>query len=543
MRPAIQAFALIVVLAATTPGSNAEAAAPEIPVVVIDGKGHGHGVGMPQDGALAMGKAGSSAEQIMAFFFPGTSITRANGSVRVSVAEGNATGTFTLGFPEGGDVRGGPISVHVGRGGRVAVSHDGSAYRAEALAGAADAQGTGPVADPASEQAAAAQQEETTTSTTESEPTPQTTSPPASPAPASTTSPLRATGTDGAVVVVESRSRQYRGTIEAIAGGGKFRLVNDVNVEDYLRGMGEVRNPSWPAAGLEAQAIAARTYALRAAGGGQRPGGFHLYDDQRSQVYLGRQVEYAAMDGAVARTRGKVVTYNGSLAATVYSAGAGGFTATALEGFGPGASNRPYLKAVQYTTADPKPWHVEVSLTAVATRLGYSGKPSGVSVVAKGPSGRALKVRIDGSSGAKEVDGVTFDAKLGLKSTLFTLRGDVSSTAPPPLAPPKEIDFQEIFGDDAVIINDSGLVGLRGDGKQPRTQGTQRLALAQISSNDSGALGRALILTLVLGVTLVIGWFLAMQRSPYVATLTERARDSLASRISQRRKGPPDHRI
>ena len=40
--------------------------------------------------------------------------------------------------------------------------------------------------------------------------------------------------------------------------------LNQVDVEHYLRGMGEVRDPSWPAAALRTQAVAARTYALRA---------------------------------------------------------------------------------------------------------------------------------------------------------------------------------------------------------------------------------------------------------------------------------------
>ena len=82
----------------------------------------------------------------------------------------------------------------------------------------------------------------------------------------------------------------------------RLRLVNHVDVEQYLRGMGEVRDPGWPASALRAQAIAARTYALRAmAGGGQ------LCDTQQCQVYLGAQAEYGAMDKAVTATRGQVV--------------------------------------------------------------------------------------------------------------------------------------------------------------------------------------------------------------------------------------------
>src|SRR5436190_876470 len=78
--------------------------------------------------------------------------------------------------------------------------------------------------------------------------------------------PLRAVPRRGATVVVRATGRRYRGMMEAtgLPGAGGLRLVNELDVESYLRGMGEVRDPSWPPASLRAQAIAARTYALRA---------------------------------------------------------------------------------------------------------------------------------------------------------------------------------------------------------------------------------------------------------------------------------------
>jgi stage II sporulation protein D len=219
-------------------------------------------------------------------------------------------------------------------------------------------------------------------------------------------------------------------------------LVNELDVEDYLRGMGEVRNPTWPAAGLEAQAVAARTYALRAARAGLRPEGFSLYDDNRSQVYLGRAAEYPAMDKAVSKTKGRVLAFNGALAATVYSASAGGITASAPEGFGPKAPNRPYLGVTRYDTADPRPWHLEVAPADIAARLNYPGPPGVIAVSDRGPSGRALKVTLEGPSGALTVDGTTFAAALGLHSTLFDLGFTTATAAPPP--PPAPTALQQL---------------------------------------------------------------------------------------------------
>src|SRR5690606_36952158 len=121
------------------------------------------------------------------------------------------------------------------------------------------------------------------------------------PAPAPTTSPERVTGSSvwavpagGGLLGLPEVGARYRGVVEAAAGGDGLRVVNELDVEQYLRGMGEVRNPSWPQASLQAQAVAARTYALRA----MRANG-EICATQRCQVYLGQQAEYAAMDEAV----------------------------------------------------------------------------------------------------------------------------------------------------------------------------------------------------------------------------------------------------
>ena len=56
----------------------------------------------------------------------------------------------------------------------------------------------------------------------------------------------------------------FRGAIEVRRNGGGLAVVNEVTLEDYVRGIDEVP-ASWPAAALQAQAIAARTYAAHTA--------------------------------------------------------------------------------------------------------------------------------------------------------------------------------------------------------------------------------------------------------------------------------------
>lgn len=400
-RVASVAFAVLVFV----PPPAARAA---VPVLVLDGSGWGHGVGMAQDGAYRMGRAGTDTAGILRQFYPGTRPARTGGSVRVGIAA-FPSGEALLAFPGGGQVRDDATGVkafplQVPPGGEVLVRFDGSRYGAELLGG------TSTAAFPL----------------------------------LSAVHPPRAVPLPGGTVAVPASGRRYRGVIEAtgIPGGAGLRLVNELDVESYLRGMGEVRDPSWPPASLRAQAIAARTYALRAmATSGE------ICADERCQVYLGQQAEYPAMDEAVLRTAGQVLTFGGQLASTFYSANGGGVSATPEEGFGPTAGSPPavpYLRAAAYPTGDATPWSVTVALAQVAARLGYRGELSSVTVARTGPSGRALSVALEGNAGGRTVTGIDFARALGLRSTLFRVRlgsGDGAS-APPPATlfqvPPEE---------------------------------------------------------------------------------------------------------
>ena len=241
-------------------------------------------------------------------------------------------------------------------------------------------------------------------------------------------SPLLVEPTDGTTTVYGGRA--YRGRFELRPGGG-VRVVNELDVEQYLRGMGEITDARWPAAALEAQAIAARTYAFRtmAAAGEVCP-------TQRCQVYFGVRAEYSAMDRAVAATRGRVVTYDrGKLAITFYSASGGGTIASPEEAFG-GKSDISYLQPGTYPTGDLKSWVVTVTLDELGRRVGYLGRPSGVVVTRVGPSGRAMEVTVTGSGSPLTIPGPRFDAALGLRSTFFTLTQAASPPASDALSEP-----------------------------------------------------------------------------------------------------------
>jgi SpoIID/LytB domain protein len=246
---------------------------------------------------------------------------------------------------------------------------------------------------------------------------------------ASSSRPLWAAPDNSGVTSVSASGRRYRGEIEASAdsGGSSIDLVNQLDVESYLMGMGEVQDPSWPLASLEAQAIVERTYALRAM---QAAG--EICDDTRCQVYLGQQAEYGAQDQAVRDTSGQVLGYGGQFVAAVFSANGGGYSATPEEGFGSSNAAYPYLRAAPYPTDNTDPWTITISLADVASRLGYAGTLTSLAVTSTGPSGRALSVGLQGSAGPATVSGLEVEADLGLRSNLFQMHDLISATAPPP---------------------------------------------------------------------------------------------------------------
>jgi SpoIID/LytB domain protein len=460
-------LALAGVLVAPVPARVAAAAvgAPAAPAsspdVVIDGKGWGHGVGMSQDGALAMGLAGAGTEDILDAFYPGTSIGHRSGDVDVTLFEGAHPQSVTVALPGGGEIRdasgdqpaGFPISVSSG--GSVRISAGGAGMVAAPLNGASaadnsvDVQASGPPASGTSAAAASAP------ATPESPPTslllglipvpvpttaPAAAAPPAVPGATSAGADartgageptsghsLRIVPEGSSAVELPDQGRRYGGSMEAVPdGGGGLQFINHIDVEHYLRGMGEVRDPGWPAAALRAQAIAARTYALRAPSSGNT-----LCSNDQCQVYLGETVEYSAMDAAVADTEGEVLLYKGSLALAVYSASGGGVSATPEEGFGSPDADTPYLRSAPYPTQDPVPWTVRMPLSELATRFGYRGDVTGVRVSKAGPSGRAMEVTFDGPSGPAAVDGRQFAKTLGLKSNFFTLRLEAPAPGEP----------------------------------------------------------------------------------------------------------------
>ena len=125
---------------------------------------------------------------------------------------------------------------------------------------------------------------------------------------------------------------------------GTYTLVNQVPIETYLRGVvpNEI-GASAPPTAIEAQAVLARTYALR----NLRRFAIDNYQmcaDTQCQVYYGISGSAPQSDRAIAATAGQVLTYQNELVDALYSSTTGGVTAPFSNVWN--GADRPYLKAV-----------------------------------------------------------------------------------------------------------------------------------------------------------------------------------------------------
>ncbi len=218
----------------------------------------------------------------------------------------------------------------------------------------------------------------------------------------------------------------YRDALEVrTASGSGLNAVNAVGLESYLLGVVPGESPSaWPAAALEAQAVAARSYALASNVNGR---GFDQYADTRSQMYRGYLAETPSSNAAVAATGGQVVTYNGEIATTFFFSTSGGYTEN-VENVFTGGSPKPWLKGVKDPYDDSSPYHrwgpYTYSRSGLAGKLGswVKGRLKSFKVLERGVSPRVVKAKVKGTRGSTVVTGPQIRARLGLRDTWFFVR-------------------------------------------------------------------------------------------------------------------------
>ncbi|MBV8690203.1 MAG: SpoIID/LytB domain-containing protein [Actinobacteria bacterium] len=384
-------------LALTALVSTAPPAAAGPSVFHIEGGGFGHGVGMSQYGAHGMAHNGATYQQILTHYFTGTAVQglQQPDGLRIWIALDPGPNPGTTLTPSG------DTQFHVDSPGgqTVASASSGQTVRVNVVNGqfvilVNNAQQGGPVGGGGHN--------------------------------------LYATY-NGAPMRVDKTGNRYKyGDLEmSITAGGLRLVVENMNMQQYLYGLGEVPS-SWEMDALKAQAVAGRTYAkekIDRLGENRSDCGCGLFGTVSDQNYVGYEKEAATAGdqwvAAVNQTNQETVTYQGAAIQAFYSSSSGGYTENSENVF---ATALPYLKGVpdpddsyqnpnfhwtrDYTHDEMQRWLDANSATNVGTLDDIQFLPP------FGVSGRVIKVvndssggvRITGSGGVKRVSGGTFQA-------------------------------------------------------------------------------------------------------------------------------------
>jgi SpoIID/LytB domain protein len=394
---------------------------PGLPDLTFYGRGYGHGVGMSQYGARGRALAGQLAPDILAHYYPTTTIGSRSTStaIRVLLLSGFAATAAK------------PLTV-VGARGAWTVDGIATAFPANAWLSVA--------------------------------PT----------AAGATTWTLRVVSSTGALlatrvvtgnlyvrpaerttllqVPTKSATNLYRGFLR-IRLTATATVVDHVSLELYLRGVVPLEMPaSWPAEALRAQAIAARSYAYARLH--PTTGLYDVYDDTRSQVYRGRKVETTATNLAVIGTAGSVLLSGTTVANALFHSADGGWTENNENVFvssggtivaGPlaylrGSSDRApdgssYDKASPYATWQTATYSAAALSAILATDPRTNvGTLTTIDLSRRGVSGRLISVTLGGDLGSKTVSGEVFRAvfNAGRPSTDPMMRSTLLDVAPIP---------------------------------------------------------------------------------------------------------------
>jgi SpoIID/LytB domain protein len=370
--------------AAPSPAEQYVAPSSSGALFLFTGHGWGHGVGMGQWGAQGYALQGYTYDQILAAYYPGTTSGQTSTtSIRVLLASRKKSLTISTGKP---------YTVEDGDG----IDHtlaSGKTTLTPSLQLAVDG---GPAQ--------------------------------------ALTPPLTFTPAGGSKLTL---GRTYRGRIVVDVLNGRLRAINVVPLEQYLYGVVPAEMPyTWLPAALQAQAVAARSYALASR---KAAAPFDLYADGRSQMYLGISAEKPAATEAVDGTAGEVLLYAGHVATTFFSSSTGGWTQSAADAFG--GAGKPYLPSVRDPYDGISPYHnwgpVAVTAKTLGKSLGVSGRIVDATV-ARNSSRRVKTVKVTslshGEQGTTSVSGSAATSAFALRSTWFSV-GVLSLQPPSPNVP------------------------------------------------------------------------------------------------------------
>lgn len=217
---------------------------------------------------------------------------------------------------------------------------------------------------------------------------------------------------------------QYKGCLEIYDVNGKLRVINEVDVENYLRSclatqFTEIKEPEV----LNALSILARTNAYYQIHRFPNAPWHVSAADENYQGYA-ITLQNPVIENAITETRHAILTYKSEPFPTSWSENSGGKTASFASIH---RTNIPSPKGVSIDGMESErlksSWSFQVSKQELAN-LAHLNKLANVSVFSEKESGKVYAVKMSDEAGTKTIDFATLQKALGkakLKSNDFTM--------------------------------------------------------------------------------------------------------------------------
>ncbi len=223
----------------------------------------------------------------------------------------------------------------------------------------------------------------------------------------------------------------YRGWLRLVKKGNRIYVVNYIYSEHYLFSVVPKEMPTyWHIEALKSQAVAARTYAIKALK--NKRSFYDMYTTTKSQVYTGLKAENSRSIAAVKRTAGQTLTYRNKIIHAVFHSSSGGKTEN-NENVWRGKAI-PYLRSVRSPYEGKTAYWPKKRLLSRAyiqkrlgkysrhRRWGVKGSLRTLRVAKRGKSPRVLKVKIYGTRGTSYITGGKLRKILRLRSNWYNIK-------------------------------------------------------------------------------------------------------------------------
>ena len=353
--------------------------------ITITGHGYGHGKGLSQYGAEGAAQAGLTWQQIIEFYYPGTSWGEHRGTIKVLISGDTSSDVHVLAQP-------GLKVTRLTRRATWALPANGAKrWRLQPSGARTQVQFKKSIgwrtwkSFPGEAEFSAASKK--------------------------------------IALVKNGTTSTYRGRLRSAmpsAGSGTRDTVNLLSLEAYLKGVVPLEIPAlWSANAVSAQSVAARTYA---AAERSHPNAAHyeICDTSSCQVYGGYDVEHPDATAAIKATARQGLFYDGLPAFTQFSASSGGWTS---------AGATPYLVAKEdpydgWAGNKVHTWTLDVDDATLEQHYPTIGDLTSIEVATRDGNGewggRVQAMTLFGNAGRADISGDTLRTVLGLKSSWFT---------------------------------------------------------------------------------------------------------------------------